>query len=59
MEQLVKEQKAAAALEVSRSYLQKARSRGDGPPFVKIGNAIRYRQSDIDAFIKANARGLI
>ena len=38
---------AADLLRVSTSWLAKARMRGDGPPFLRIGRSIRYRQSDL------------
>ena len=36
---------AARALKVSPSWLAKARMRGDEPPFIKIGRAIRYSEA--------------
>jgi predicted DNA-binding transcriptional regulator AlpA len=33
------------------SWLAKARVTGIGPKFVKIGGAIRYRRSDVDAWL--------
>jgi predicted DNA-binding transcriptional regulator AlpA len=38
---------AANFLRVSESWLAKARMQGNGPPFVKIGRSIRYRESDL------------
>ena len=32
----------AKAKKVSLSWLAKARKRGDGPPFVRFGRAVRY-----------------
>ena len=29
---------------------------GDGPPFVKIGGAVRYRRSDLDQYIAQRRR---
>jgi predicted DNA-binding transcriptional regulator AlpA len=34
------------------SWLAKARVTGVGPKFVKIGGAIRYRRSDVDAWLR-------
>ena len=34
----------AKRLQVSLSWLAKARMRGDGPPFIKIGRSIRYSE---------------
>jgi hypothetical protein len=33
---------AANALKVSVSWLAKARVRGEGPPFMRVGRSIRY-----------------
>lgn len=37
----------------ARSTLQKDRVAGTGIPFVRIGRLVRYRQSDVIAFIDA------
>jgi predicted DNA-binding transcriptional regulator AlpA len=37
----------------SRSTLQKDRLAGTGIPFVRIGRLVRYRQSDVAAFLDA------
>jgi hypothetical protein len=39
---------AAEYLRSSTSTLAKARMKKTGPDFVRIGRAIRYRQSDLD-----------
>jgi excisionase family DNA binding protein len=41
---------AASYLGVSKSFLDKARIRGDGPTFIRIGGAVRYAIEDLDAF---------
>ncbi|CAN0504358.1 unnamed protein product, partial [Phaeothamnion confervicola] len=33
---------AANVLKVSLSWLAKARMRGDGPPYIRVGRSIRY-----------------
>jgi excisionase family DNA binding protein len=40
-------QQAADLLGVSKSFLDKARVKGDGPPFHRIGSAIRYNPVDV------------
>jgi hypothetical protein len=35
----------------ARSTLQKDRVAGTGIPFVRFGRLVRYRQSDVDAYI--------
>lgn len=33
------------------------RSRGEGPPFLKLGGRVAYRRSDLDAWLSAQVRG--
>jgi predicted DNA-binding transcriptional regulator AlpA len=40
----------------ARSTLQKDRVTGTGIPFVRIGRLVRYRQSDVTAFLDALPR---
>jgi excisionase family DNA binding protein len=47
---------AAEYLRSSESTLAKKRLNGNGPPFVRIGRAIRYRRSDLDAWMSASIR---
>ena len=47
----------AKILNVSTSWLAKARLSGDGPRFVKIGRAVRYLESAVREYIKARTRG--
>ena len=44
---------AAAYLGLATSTLNKWRCSGDGPEFVKLGRAVRYRPEDLDAFLAA------
>jgi predicted DNA-binding transcriptional regulator AlpA len=46
----------AKVLNVSLSWLAKARLSGDGPRFVKIGRAVRYIESAVREYIKARTR---
>jgi hypothetical protein len=41
---------------LSTRTLQRWRLEGVGPPFVKLGRLVRYRQSDLDSFLDKNAR---
>jgi predicted DNA-binding transcriptional regulator AlpA len=45
---------AAEYLRSSKSTLAKRRLKGDGPAFVRIGRAVRYRQSDLDCWMDAS-----
>jgi predicted DNA-binding transcriptional regulator AlpA len=47
---------ASQILKVSLSWLAKARMRGDGPPFIKIGRAIRYSEAAIQQWMKSRQR---
>jgi predicted DNA-binding transcriptional regulator AlpA len=47
---------AASRLKVSLSWLAKARMRGDGPPFIKIGRAIRYAEATLLQWMKSRQR---
>lgn len=46
----------AKILGVSLSWLAKARLNGTGPAFVKIGRAVRYGMSAVQAFIDGRRR---
>ena len=47
---------AADLLNVSTSFLMKARLRGDGPRYRKVGRAVRYFEADVLDWLKARAR---
>ena len=53
---LLNEHEAAEALGLKVATLRRWRWAGRGPPFFKIGNAVRYAAEDIDAFIQAARR---
>jgi predicted DNA-binding transcriptional regulator AlpA len=44
----------AARLGVSQSFLAKARMRGDGPKYYRIGRAVRYLWSDVLQWLKSD-----
>jgi excisionase family DNA binding protein len=46
---------AASYLRTSKSTLAKRRMQGSGPPFVRIGRAVRYRLSDLDTWMDGSA----
>jgi predicted DNA-binding transcriptional regulator AlpA len=56
-ERLLHSEDAANALNVSESWLAKARLSGTGPRYVKIGRAVRYPESSLREFIKSRTRG--
>ena len=55
--ELVDEVTLAVRLGVARSTLQSWRYSGRGPRWIKLGRLIRYRVSDVDAYLRANTRG--
>ena len=55
-ERLLTVSEAADFLRLSHSWLAKSRMRGDGPPFVKIGRAIRYPESGLIGYTKSRLR---
>lgn len=48
---------AAEYLSVSAAFLERDRWAGARIPFIKVGSrAVRYRQSDLDAFIESSLK---
>jgi predicted DNA-binding transcriptional regulator AlpA len=47
---------AARVLKVSLSWLAKARMRGDGPPYIKVGRSIRYSEAALLQWMKSRQR---
>ena len=47
---------AASVLRLSESWLAKARMRGDGPPFVKIGRSVRYGEGAMREWLQGQTR---
>jgi predicted DNA-binding transcriptional regulator AlpA len=41
-EEMLTAAEAARILKVSESWLAKARMRGEGPPFIRLGRSVRY-----------------
>lgn len=54
--QLLTQEQAADILQISPSTLQHLRVSGRkgraGPPWIKMGKSVRYRRSDLDAWIE-------
>jgi predicted DNA-binding transcriptional regulator AlpA len=53
---LLNTQEASDLLRVSISFLMKARLKGDGPRYRKVGRCVRYVESDLLAYLKQNSR---
>ena len=44
---------AANYVRLSKATLDRFRLTGEGPTFAKLGGAVRYRQSDLDAWLES------
>jgi predicted DNA-binding transcriptional regulator AlpA len=53
---LLSPKEAAKFLKVSVSWLAKARMRGDGPPYIRIGRSIRYSEAALLQWLKSRQR---
>ena len=53
---LLTAKEAAKVLKVSLSWLAKARMRGDGPPYIRIGRSIRYTEAAVVQWMKSRQR---
>jgi predicted DNA-binding transcriptional regulator AlpA len=56
IERLLTPKEAAHFLRVSLSWLAKARMRGDGPPYIRIGRSIRYAEAILIQWTKGRQR---
>ena len=54
---LLSAREAAALLHLSERTLERFRVSGTGPKFVRLGRSIRYRLTDIEAFITTGVVG--
>jgi predicted DNA-binding transcriptional regulator AlpA len=53
---LLTPKETARVLRVSLSWLAKARMRGDGPPYIRIGRSIRYSEAAVLQWMKSRQR---
>ncbi len=53
---LLTPKEAAKLLKVSLSWLAKARMRGDGPPYIRVGRSIRYSEAALLQWMKSRQR---
>jgi hypothetical protein len=56
VDRLLTPRDAATVLRLSLSWLAKARMRGDGPPFIKLGRSIRYSETALRLWMRAHQR---
>jgi len=47
---------AADYLRVSRQFLEIARHRGSGPPYIKLARAVRYHKPSLDRWMLEHER---
>ena len=53
---LLTPKQAARYLNLSVSWLAKRRLAGDGPPYVKLGGAVRYAETSLQHWMKGQQR---
>jgi predicted DNA-binding transcriptional regulator AlpA len=53
---LLTPKEVAHRLKLSASWLAKARMRGDGPPYMKVGRCIRYAEVALFQWMKSRHR---
>ena len=53
---LLTPKQAARLLNLSVSWLAKRRLAGDGPPYVKLGGAVRYTEGSLQQWMKGQQR---
>lgn len=57
-DRLMTQEEVAEYLSISPANLERWRCYGGGPPYIKIGRLVRYRYSDLRAYIES-LRGLV
>ena len=53
---MLRTNEAADYIGLTKSTLEAWRVRGNGPQFLKLGKAVRYRKEDLDDFVNARVR---
>jgi len=56
VERLLTARDAANLLRLSSSWLAKARMRGDGPPYIRVGRSIRYGEAALIQWMRSRQR---
>ena len=51
MVRLLTQSDAAKLLRLSERTLERLRLQGGGPPYIKCGRSVRYRETDLEAWI--------
>lgn len=55
-DELLTETELAAELQMRAQSLADWRHRGKGPAYVKLGQLVRYRRSDVDGWLNSQTR---
>jgi predicted site-specific integrase-resolvase len=54
--ELMTQDEVAALFDITTPVLANWRSAGKGPLYVKLGGRVKYRKTDVQAFINSNVR---
>ena len=54
---LIDEKQLCAELGISAVTATKWRAKAEGPPFIKVGRLVRYRRSDVEAWLLSRTVG--
>ena len=54
---LIDEKQLCTDLGISSVTATKWRARAEGPPFIKVGRLVRYRRSDVEAWLVSRTVG--
>ena len=57
IQSLMTEGETAEYLSISIAALRKWRMQGRGPVFIKLGNLVRYRREDVEAWLASCPKG--
>lgn len=52
IDRLLNQKQVAELLGMSEAWLEMSRFKGTGLPYIKMGRAIRYRESDIHKYVE-------
>ena len=56
LDRLLNAGEVAEWVNTTPGQLSQWRFQGEGPPFIKLGRAVRYRRADVEAWLDANTR---
>lgn len=51
LDELLDQSRVATILGTTEKFLEARRCRGGGPAYIRVGRLIRYRKSDVDAWL--------